>query len=302
MRLWDTGGSAQELPLSFEHILAPVDFCETSGHALRTAARLAQQVGCRLTALYVSESFGPDQHSAQEDHLERFAAEWIPEHVDACERLAVSGGAPAYVAVDWARDNQVDLLVCGTHGRSGVRRVLLGSVAATMVRLAPCPVWVERGRSSTPPMSGELLVATDFSPMAAAATRLAVAIAARFSLGLQLVHVLRRPDPAFACEAALDAAYDQVVDAARLHLDGLGELAGPPVRKACLSGDPTERIVELARSEACSLIICGRRGRSGWRQLLVGSVAAKLTRLAPCPVLTVPAWPLVDATTDGSSP
>lgn len=285
-----------------QHILAPVDFSKTSGRALQIAARLAEQLRCRLSALFVGESFGADQLSAQEEHLRRFAARWIPADVSACRLVAVSGGAPPYVADQWARDHEVDLLVCGTHGRSGVRRLLLGSVAATLVRLADCPVWVERGLSGSPPIRGELLVASDFSAGAAAAARLAASLAVRFSLGLHLVHVLRRPDPVFACEAALDQVFEQIMSAASAELGGLTAPEGLRVRRSILVGDPTAKLVELADSESAPLLVCGRRGRSGWRELLIGSVAEKLTRLAPCPVLTVPAQPPGDVSTDGSDP
>ena len=140
-------------------------------------------------------------------------------------------------------------------------------------------------------MAKLIVHATDFSPGARAAFRLALAAAKRERARLLLVHVLEPitlGDEAYmARELALR---DLAAAAAGRGFDRLlaeAKAAGVPARSVLLDGSPAKQIVALARQRRASLIALGTHGRTGLERLLLGSVAAGVAGTAPCPVLTV---------------
>lgn len=129
-------------------ILHPTDFSERSGHALRLAAALARDYGARLAVLHVaatspliySEGSLPldprllvEEARAQLDQLQ------LPINEHRSERHLVEGDAATEI-LRLAQEMHADLIVMGTHGRTGLARMLMGSVAEQVVRKAPCPV------------------------------------------------------------------------------------------------------------------------------------------------------------------
>jgi nucleotide-binding universal stress UspA family protein len=120
-----------------------------------------------------------------------------------------------------------------------------------------------------------VLFATDFSPASAEAARVARAYARRFGAELHVVHAV----PPGEGDEPL-AELDRVA----------GELAaGAPVVAACMRGQPADAIIGYALRHAIDLVVVGTHGRTGRTRALLGSVAERVTRLSPCPVLTVPA-------------
>jgi len=128
-------------------ILHPTDYSECSEYALRMAAALARDHAARLLVLHVAVprevAFGsvvsvPSEADVGQlaELLSRLKAMGFQTAVE----QQISAGAPALEILRVAREKQCDLIVMGTHGRTGLRRVLLGSVAAEVMRQAPCPV------------------------------------------------------------------------------------------------------------------------------------------------------------------
>lgn len=120
--------------LGIRHILFPTDFSEASRRAGEFAAALARQCGARLSVVYVVP---PVTDPSPSRGLAAFATEVAPGLPVETEVLS---GVPARQILAYARRRGVDLIVMGTHGRTGVSRTLLGSVAEAVVRRAPCPV------------------------------------------------------------------------------------------------------------------------------------------------------------------
>jgi nucleotide-binding universal stress UspA family protein len=133
-------------------ILHPTDFSASSQYAFRIAVDLARQYGASLLALHVARplseeliSFGeakkqqPSEYHRRLAEVEREATAAGPGV--AVERL-VQDGEPAHVVARVARERGCDLIVIGSHGRTGLERLLMGSTAEHIVRLAPCPVLV----------------------------------------------------------------------------------------------------------------------------------------------------------------
>jgi universal stress protein A len=133
-----------------------------------------------------------------------------------------------------------------------------------------------------------ILVATDFSECSEAAVAHGRALAAAFDASLGLLHVVKAP---------LQEVWTSAPGAELLAHRRLEEVAaalglGPDrVVAATVWGDPSDEILRCAREHQADLIVCGTHGRSGWDHIVMGSVAERLVRLAPCPVLTVHALP-----------
>jgi nucleotide-binding universal stress UspA family protein len=136
--------------IDLKRILVSTDFSETSRTALRYGIELAQRFGARLYLFHVP----PDPGEAAEAEYPIGIFEIMQN--DAHDRLlhlltdaeardlrpecAMRVGTPAEEIVKYATEHDIDLIVLGTHGRRGVARLVLGSVAEQVVRTAPCPV------------------------------------------------------------------------------------------------------------------------------------------------------------------
>jgi universal stress protein A len=144
----------------FSRILVPTDFSEPSDAALAYARVLAGKFGASLHVLHVFESpfvaaaVSPevliDDSPAVQARLLEEAKSRLQHRVTATDRTdhaattEIVGGHSARTIVDYATDRKKDLIVMGTHGRSGVAHLLMGSVAEKVVRTAPCPVLTVR--------------------------------------------------------------------------------------------------------------------------------------------------------------
>ncbi len=148
---------------AIKKILHPTDFSERSLAALPLAIDLAQRYEAELHCLHVVEmpsefiledsymlplvtEYQPDYgklKEAAESHLEQFVAEHVPDLQGSVKRAVVTG-KPFAEIIRYAREQNIDLIVLGTHGRSALGSVLLGSVAEKVVRKAPCAVLTVR--------------------------------------------------------------------------------------------------------------------------------------------------------------
>jgi nucleotide-binding universal stress UspA family protein len=148
-------------------MLVPLDFSPFADRALEYAIALAQPLQARLTLLHVLHltpwemgevSAAPSLEAylqgreADAQHQMHVAQERVQHAGLPCDSIVVQG-VPYQTIVDLAGNRAVDLIVMGTHGRTGLLHVLLGSVAERVVRLAPCPVLVTRGALETPAAS-----------------------------------------------------------------------------------------------------------------------------------------------------
>jgi nucleotide-binding universal stress UspA family protein len=136
-------------------ILCPIDFSDSADHAMRYAAALAQNFGAELTLLHVvapfvaalpGETALPDTLLADIDELAEACQQRLREIVGtlAADGLRVQqkvlNGVPFVEIIRFARDAETDLIVMGSHGRTGLGHLLIGSVAERVVRKAGCPV------------------------------------------------------------------------------------------------------------------------------------------------------------------
>jgi nucleotide-binding universal stress UspA family protein len=146
--------------MTAQHFLVPIDFSANADYALEYAMTLASKLQARLTLLHVIEplvvgSMETLPYTFIQDLEDKITQTLAPyrERVTAaglqCD-FAIVHGVPFHVIIETARTDQFNLIIMGTHGRTGLPHVLLGSVAERVVRLAPCPVLVVRVPTDTP--------------------------------------------------------------------------------------------------------------------------------------------------------
>lgn len=293
-------------------ILFAADFSARSRAAFDVACGLADEAGSRVVVLHAIEpgpvpepttSFaelglmadaedeaGLSYRDRLEARLRRF---YVPRRPIEAEYFVVAG-VPADVVLRAADDVGADLIVLGTHGRTGLKRLLAGSVAEAVLRRARRPVLALSSPDTATSREGPgvILHPTDFSTAAQDATRAARALARDRGARLVLLHVVAGeviPSSVSLTLMALDTGRE-ALETLRTGLDGPDLKFPVEVRQ--LRGDPADTVLRVAREEKADLVVMGSHGRSGLGRLLAGSVAEGVLREAPCPVLIVkPASP-----------
>jgi len=143
------------MKVKIQRILCPIDFSDSADHALRYASALAETFGAELTLLHVvapivaalpGETALPDALLADVEELADACRERLEKTVGQLTANGLSvqhkvlNGVPFIEIIRYARDAEMDLIVMGTHGRTGLGHLLIGSVAERVVRKSPCPV------------------------------------------------------------------------------------------------------------------------------------------------------------------
>jgi len=214
----------------------------------------------------------------------------------------VLSGTPHTEIAQFAKDSETDLLIIATHGHSLLERFLLGSTTEKIVRAAPCPVLVIRDRKGTnsanargPAGLGVILVATDFSERSVDALDKAVELAREADAEVILLHVLRDADLPIR-EVLSRNLWKGVRRRSQLWLEKLqaGHI-GDDVRSRVLltEGVPSAKIADVAAGHGADLIMLGAHGRSGLEQVMLGSTAERVVRVAPCSVYVERSAPVV---------
>lgn len=302
--------------LDIDRILFPTDFSDCSERAHGLAALFADRFGAELHGLHAvflqptagDETRGDMFRPELTDELEGAARERLAERLRAGPAGAEGEGrstvavtrrgiSPAQVILEYVREADVDLVVMGTHGRGGIGRLLLGSVAREVVREADCPVITVRAEvapaPSTPPR--RIGVPVDFSGRAARAVDRGRALAEAFGAELHVLHIVEEPtypDFYYPLLGPGDVVRSRPPEEAEEGLRAWLERHGVPVgggEGAALhvtADRAAAGIPDLAERHGIDLLVQSSRGRRGVRRMLLGSVAEEVVRSAPCPVYT----------------
>lgn len=295
--------------LDLKSILVARDFSACSERALTYALDLCLRTGAALHTLH-AEVLYSDPNEPVPDRDEEVASirkrlrdlveqnKGIPYRAGAdsieIEVRQVRDVAPAPAILSSAEENGIDLIVMGTHGRRGFRRMLLGSVAEEVVRLSSCPVITVRcDDAPVRTQARTILVPIDFSKHALVALRHAKAFADLHGANLAFIHVVEdRLHPAFY-NLGVFSVYDvqpDIEERAERQLRKVAEEAGCPADRMTFEtrpGHAGREIVAYARECEADLIVMSTHGLTGLEHLFMGSVAEKVVRTAPCPVLTI---------------
>lgn len=296
------------------HILCPIDFSETSHHAVEQAVAIARWYHARLTALHVYPvlfmpvpALPAPYDRIPESELKRVRGDAAALLEDAQAAgleadVVVRVGQAAGLILESAAALPADLIVMGTHGTSGFEHLVLGSVTEKVLRKATCPVLTVPPRAevtSRLPFR-RIVCAIDFSDWAAAALDLASSLARESGAALDLVHVLEwpwnePPAPSFdelapQQAAALSEFRRYLVDGATKRLESLVSEA---IRDRCevtvhvAHGKPYVQLLQIARDAGADLIVLGVHGRNPIDMTVFGSTTNQIVRQATCPVLTL---------------
>ncbi|RMH17320.1 MAG: universal stress protein [Acidobacteria bacterium] len=303
--------------MKVKNILMPTDFSSCANAALDCAIFLAEQYDARLTLLHVlvlheEDPADPAYHFPDGEELvarlRRVARGELRGLIDRrgglpaldLHEVTVRGVAPAPEIVGYASEHHSDLIVIGTHGRRGLRRFLLGSVAEEVVRLAPCPVLTVRGTEEQPRLKAleHVVVPYDFSRTAKASVATAKEIARIYRSRLHVVHVIQPPMDPELYDPLHDArlSYNLMElkgEVQRRLVDVADEAPGEPVptETAVLDGPAARAIARYADQLGAALIVMATQGLTGVERFFLGSVTEKVVRLAHTPVLTLRAAP-----------
>jgi nucleotide-binding universal stress UspA family protein len=289
------------------HVLCPVDFSEISQHALDHAAAIARWYEARLTLLYVFANLptmdlptlvleDADRERLQSD-LRRMAAA-VPRDVPVEFRIQEAGFVHEEILAQLG-ETHADLLVLGTHGRSGFQRLFLGSVTEKVIRKTTCHTLVVPPRAPDVPAGSpiqfrRILCAVDFSESSLDALAHAINMAEEADAQLTLLHVVELPSGLFEEPAmpALDLSRVREAAAAearrRLH-----ELIPEQARTYCtvdtavVEGRAYREILRQATERQSDLIVMGAHGRGALDLLVFGSTTHHVIRASTCPVLIV---------------
>lgn len=290
--------------IALKNILYLTDFSEPSEAALPFATAVGRGYGSKVHALHV---LIPASYVYTTPELAALAVEGAEENAEAemlrvesqlagleHETAVVRGIAIWPTVEEVIKDHEIDLVVLGTHGRTGAEKLLLGSVAEEIFRRSPVPVLTIGPAVRSSVHSGahfhRVLFATDFSPESLAAAPYAISLAKENRTRLLLITVMRKPQQRNNND---ERVFEMSVAEAIHHLYSVipeDEKLDFPVEVAVEYGEAADRIVEVAKERGADLIVLGVRdaaGRMGAATHLERATAHKVVAHASCPVLTV---------------
>ncbi len=285
---------------TLSRVLCPTDFSDFSTAAASYAAALAAPYGGTLRLLHVAPPgdagdtapITPQRvecYKALEKEAERIRRPGLAIEVDVRE------GSPVHETLAAAADWGANLIVLGTHGRGGMERLVLGSVAEKLLRKAQCAVLAvphaALERAATAERIGHVLCAHDGSAASATGVAYALSLAERTGARVTLVTAIEALPEDGALTGSAFAAFHE---ARETHAHQALEAALPSevrtrenVQGRLIYGHPGQQIVAAAAQEQADLVVMGVQGRGAIDLLMFGSTVNHVVRHASCPVLTV---------------
>jgi nucleotide-binding universal stress UspA family protein len=296
--------------VEFKQIICPVDFSESSVRALACAAAIARWYDAQLTVLHVVPTFESMQvrgDIVEPIHLVTpMPREQVLDEMSRFLNLATLSpranalaetGDPQATIIDQALSTRADLIVMGTHGRRGFKRLVLGSVAEAVLREAPCPVLTvpphaPAGVSDTVTFK-RVLCPIDFSPSALQALGFALDLARQSDGRVTLMRVvewLEEEEPRASAHFNVPEYRRYIVDDTQERLRNVvaeESRTWVEIDDLVVFGRAYREILRAAESKPADLIVMGAQGRGGLGLALFGSTTQQVVRGAICPVLTV---------------
>lgn len=286
-----------------QKIISAIDFSTFTDTILSYSATLCKQYQATLLLVHVTTDLNAllehnettlDLASLQKSNT-RYARERLE---DLAQKMTVKSevfirqGTAADEISRLALEQEADMVITNTHGRSGFKRLLIGSVTEKLMKTLHCPLLALHSPEHAPESQTDvdrhlkkILVGCDFSPDAKLAVDYGLDLAKEFQAGLHLAHVIK---PSFS-KTALQAS-QELRDRLERQLDDMVPEACREwctAQTAVLAGEPYIALIEYAREQDIDMIVLGIRGHTLWEKLLVGSTTDRLIRQASLPVLAV---------------
>jgi nucleotide-binding universal stress UspA family protein len=291
-------------------ILVPLDGSGFGEQALPTAQRIAERERAEIDLVHVFEPTPPylvqgaaaldptldlDLEKDRKSYLNAIAG-WLRDGTTAPVKATLLEGPVAETLIDYINKRHADLVVMTTHGRGGLSRVWLGSVASDVMRNSSAPVLLTRpdessSRTRLAHPFGSVLVPLDGSPSGEEALDHAMAVAGDKDVEYVLLHVitpiLYMTDPVGVAypeqtEAELQSWAESYLNEAAARVRARGFAAETRILR---HPHPARAILECAVASGADLIAMETHGRGGLARVLMGSVTDKVVRGSPVPVL-----------------
>lgn len=282
--------------LKIETIVCPTDLSEASLEAVPLATRMARLHGADLHLLHVHllHSISPSEEDVPFPGEAEARAE-LESSADEIQWNQVvheirRGVNAAPTILEYADEHDADMIVMGSHGRRGFRRLLLGSVTEEVVRMSPCPVLVVRNRPEKPAPRevDRVIVPVDFSISTSSVIETARELASALDVPLELLHAVE-PIPYAQMSYPIAIDHEDFRTHAQKRLQGYADDVEleQGVTARTVIGMADQVVIEAAERSASPMVVMSSHGHSGLARALLGSTAERLLRHAPCPVMIV---------------
>lgn len=291
-------------------IFCATDISDFSNHAVSWGIALAREFSAKLYVCHVVDfptsityGDGPiffvDQQSQAIGNANRQLKQLVGDKEVQWEPLVTVGHAGDEIS-RLAKEKGVDLAISATHGRSGLKRLILGSVTERLMRTLHCPLLIVRGPKHNLNILSEeglrfkkILVGCDFSEDSALAFQHGLSLAQEFQSELHLVHVMEPPVYMDMFKPAGEYGKEIQVDLQTQIKNKLKKMVPQEAFNWCtpqtalLDGPSHEGLIRYAQKSEIDLIVLGVRGQGLVERLFIGSTTDRVVRQTPCPVLSV---------------
>jgi len=301
-------------------ILLATDLSDISQQATAHAFAQAKAHGAKLTLLHVFDPkawtvptpfyFMPDSEQWIEEHMDKARLK-ATEHLEALaskfdgdDQVLLIDGKPGPTIVECAKAQGAEMIVVGTHGHTGWRHALLGSVAGYVTRHAHCAVLTAKAPRDADPDADpstiapseihKILVPVDFSDYSRSALQRAITLAQQHDATLQLIHVIHHlymPSIYEQYTGSIEGdLLNQIEETSREELEAWIKAEAPDDIKYTLHvemGGAADRIQHFANDNDSDMIVIATHGNTGIKRFFLGSVAEQVLRYVDCPVLIV---------------
>jgi len=290
--------------MKISKILVPVDFSPFAGYATDYAIYFAEKYNAEITLFHaiVLYETGVDEesHVRQMEEIirrkEKTSHAMLDKHEGKYAKAALKlrsetarGVSASDTILEHLAENDYDLIVMGTHGRTGLKNLIYGSVAEKIVRLSAIPVMTVHNGPDRQVDIKKILVPVDFSENSRKGADRALDLAKEFGAKVEFLHVIEQQlHPSFHV-VGIESIFAINPDLKKISSEKLREFVPSDLESGytVMEGSAPQTIVEYAKENKFDLIVMSTRGFTGIDHLLIGSTTERVVRLAECPVLTV---------------
>jgi len=296
--------------VEIKNIFCATDLSDFSNHAVSWGVALAQEFGAKLYVCHVIDfptsityGDGPIFFLDQQNQAIGNALKQLEQLVGSTrirwEPMVTVGHAGDEIS-RLAKEQNADLAIAATHGRSGLKRLIVGSVTERLMHTLHCPLMIVRGPEHDLNILSEkglkfrkILVGCDFSPDSYLAFQHGLSLAQEFQSELHLVHVME--PPVYTDLLKTSAEYgEELQQELQIRIrNKLKEMVPSEAFNWCkpqtalLDGQSHEELIRYAKTNKMDLIVLGVRGLGLVERLFIGSTTDRVVRQTPCPVLSV---------------
>ena len=309
--------------IKISKIAVPTDFSETAVRAVNHGALLAKIFGASLHLVNVIEKTDymkdiisdmpgeiPEELVDAQQSIYQFMEEYADKKLEetskgdyacsapSCHTVFLKDYPPSAAIAKYAKKNEIDLVVMGTHGRTGISEWFFGSTTERLVRISPCPVLAVGPQSEQHPKDevfDNILFPFDLSEASRHALPYACAMAEKFNAKLNMLHVVEYRNLPESYTVQGSEIFKEVTDLEQKILaemeKQLNDLyKGSHSLNAEMTveeGKPFEKIIDFAEEKGANLIVIGNTGANETHGHKLGSTAENIMPRAACPVLVI---------------